>query len=99
MSQRLSKFDFFDGDIKVEINSILEPDIWVVQKGEFSVIWPLSHVLLVELMDSSALSSETFENVHSSLTIHEAESSHEVKLSVFPLFLIEFFCAEISGIR
>lgn len=98
LSQWFSKLNLLDSNIEVKINSILKSDIWVVQKSKLSIIWPLPHILKIKLVDSSALSPETFKDIHSGLAVHEAESSHEIKFPIFPLFLTEFLCAEIPSI-
>ena len=57
LSERLSQLNLLDSNIKVKVNSILESDIWVVEKSVFPVVWSLSDILLIELMNSSSLTS------------------------------------------
>ena len=87
MSQWLSEFDLLDGNIEVQVLSIFKLDIRVVEQSVFSVIWSLPHILAVEFVYPSALTSQAFKDVKPCLSIHQAEASNEIQFSILSLFL------------
>lgn len=98
LSQRLSQLDLFDQTIKVQIFSIFESHIWVVQQCVLSIVGSLSQVRLIKLLDSTFLSSKAFKEVHSCLTIHQTEATQEIKTSVLAFFRRKFFSAHVPGV-
>lgn len=98
LSQRLAQFDLLDQAVEVQVQSVFEPHVWVVQQRVLPVVWFLSQVGLVELLDCSALSSETFEDVHSGFAVHETEAAEEVQRPIVPLVWGELFGAHVPCI-
>lgn len=85
--ESLSELDLLDGHIELEVNSILEPHLWIVQQSELLIIRFLPQVLLVELVHTPALSTQTLQDVDSGLIVNQTKSSDEVKFPIL-LFLL-----------
>ena len=86
-SQRLSELNLFNRAVKININSIFKPDVGIIKHRIFPVVWSLSHIILVEFAHTSALATKTFQNVHSGLGVHQAESTDEIESSVISFLL------------
>ena len=96
--ERVSQSDLLDGDVEVEVHSVLESHLRVVQHLEFLVVWSGSLVCSVELVHTTGPTPESLNNEHPELSIHDLKPTEVVECAIGSLFFGQLFRVQVTAV-
>ena len=67
LGQRVSQSDLLYHTVKVHVEAMFKPHLWIIQHGELSVILFLSLICLIKLLHSFTFASKSLNHEHAKL--------------------------------